>query len=500
MNIGTGTGTAANALLMGVATSATAIGTVANGGSIIAPVLVIGDGTLAHATLTVGAANGVVSTGTAAVTVGTLMVAANFAAAGVLNIGTGGTVTVNTFSSMGANGIIDFAGGLLVNNGGTMIVNNGDTIEGFGRFQGSVNTNGGTVIASGGLLELSNLSGAMQIASGATLEIDQASTGTGTVTYQPGSPETLILTNGFSATNALGLAALAAGDRIEFGTGVTATSASLSGTTLTVNVTGFTSSTIQFQNVSTAAGQPSTFFTGTDSGTGDTFVQLSCFAEGTRIGTPAGPRPVETLAVGDEVDTALSGPTRIRWLGRRHVDCAHHPRPETVFPVRVAAGAFGERLPDRVLFLSPEHAVYIDGVLIPIRRLINGTTIEQVPMNSVTYHHIELPHHDVLFAEGLSCESYLDAGNRANFENSSGAIRLFPDFAVPAPTAALIWEAYGCARLVLTGPALDAARAMLDARAAILARQVAQPPEWPATRPPLARSHVGALPDSRARA
>ncbi len=29
-----------------------------------------------------------------------------------------------------------------------------------------------------------------------------------------------------------------------------------------------------------------------------------------------------------------------------------------------------------------------------------------------SYYHVELPHHDVLLAQGLPAESYLDTGNR----------------------------------------------------------------------------------------
>ena len=52
---------------------------------------------------------------------------------------------------------------------------------------------------------------------------------------------------------------------------------------------------------------------------------------------------------------------------------------------------------------SPDHAVFIDGVLIPVRYLINGRTIVQEPADEVTYYHVELPRHDVIFAEGLPC-------------------------------------------------------------------------------------------------
>ena len=75
-----------------------------------------------------------------------------------------------------------------------------------------------------------------------------------------------------------------------------------------------------------------------------------------------------------------------------------------------ALAPFGDGLPRRDLWLSPDHAVFVDDVLIPIKRLINSTSIEQVPMDQITYYHVELEHHDVLLAEGLPAESYLDTG------------------------------------------------------------------------------------------
>jgi hypothetical protein len=121
----------------------------------------------------------------------------------------------------------------------------------------------------------------------------------------------------------------------------------------------------------------------------------------------------------------------------------------------VAAGAFGPGRPHADLFLSPDHAVYVEEVLIPVRHLINGSTIVQVPMERVTYYHVELPEHDVLLAEGMPAESYLDMRDGSNYANAPGPIRLDSDY------AARMWEAFGCARLIVTGPELASARALV---------------------------------------
>ena len=187
---------------------------------------------------------------------------------------------------------------------------------------------------------------------------------------------------------------------------------------------------------------------------------VSCFAAGTHILTASGEVPVEALREGCLVPTVLGGGLRrIKWIGHRRIDCRRHPKPRNVWPVRVCPNAFGPDMPHRDLWLSPDHAVFIDGLLIPIKHLINGTTIEQVPMDEVTYYHVELPEHDLLLAEGLLAESYLDTGDRSNFANGGGTIALYPDF------SARVWEGLGCAPLIVTGPELDAARRHVAGRA-----------------------------------
>jgi hypothetical protein len=113
------------------------------------------------------------------------------------------------------------------------------------------------------------------------------------------------------------------------------------------------------------------------------------------------------------------------------------------------------------LFLSPDHAVFANDVLIPVKHLINGTSVEQEPMDEVTYYHLELPQHDVVLAEGMPAESYLDTGDRSNFANGGGTLR---HFSAHPQYASGVWEAYGCARLVVTGPEVAAVRERLEER------------------------------------
>jgi hypothetical protein len=99
-------------------------------------------------------------------------------------------------------------------------------------------------------------------------------------------------------------------------------------------------------------------------------------------------------------------------------------------------------------------------VLIPVRYLVNGTTIRQEAVRQVTYHHVELSTHDVLFAEGLPAESYLDVDGHCSFDNGDGVTILYPDF------ASRMWEAEGCAPLAVTGTEFAAVKSLANKRAA----------------------------------
>ncbi len=230
--------------------------------------------------------------------------------------------------------------------------------------------------------------------------------------------------------------------------GGAATGLTLSGSQLTVANTGVT------LNVNTVL--PASDF-GFVTSNGNTYI-TACFAAGTRIAGVFGKVPVEALREGDQVRTASGRLATVRWMGHRRTNLRQHPRPHDVMPVRVRAGAFGERLPSRDLVLSPDHAVFMDGYLVPIRHLVNGQSIVQETRDTVTYWHVELERHDVVLAEDLPCESYLDTGNRAAFENAEGPTDLHPDFA-RQDAARRVWREQGCAP-ILVDPAEPALRAM----------------------------------------
>lgn len=203
---------------------------------------------------------------------------------------------------------------------------------------------------------------------------------------------------------------------------------------------------------------------------------IPCFVEGTRIMTRGGELPVEALRVGDLVLALGPGGVRyepIRWIGHRHVDLARHPDPEAARAIRIRAGAFGPGVPSRDLLVSPDHALFLDGVLVAAGLLVNGDTI--APAHGVRrfrYFHVELDRHAVLLAEGAAAESYLEDGNRMQFDNGAIVVALHPGFRPARPASG--GAAESCVPRLFDGPRLEALRARHGgdgARGGITARQ-----------------------------
>jgi len=155
---------------------------------------------------------------------------------------------------------------------------------------------------------------------------------------------------------------------------------------------------------------------------------IPCYLRGTHILTETGEVLVEDLKIGDIVVTQSGTPRPVRWIGSRNLDPTRHPAPDRVQPIRIRANAFGDGVPHRDLLLSPDHAVLRDGVLVPVRLLVNGASIvRETQGGAITYYHVELDRHDILLAENLQAESFLDTGNRGMFDNAGLPLTLHPD-------------------------------------------------------------------------
>src|SRR5581483_12260020 len=98
---------------------------------------------------------------------------------------------------------------------------------------------------------------------------------------------------------------------------------------------------------------------------------IACYVRGTLIDTAAGDVAVEDLKIGDKVATAAGVLRPVKWIGTRSYGGRFVMGRTDILPVRIKAGALDENVPRRDLWISPHHAMYLDGVLIEVRDLVN---------------------------------------------------------------------------------------------------------------------------------
>jgi hypothetical protein len=174
------------------------------------------------------------------------------------------------------------------------------------------------------------------------------------------------------------------------------------------------------------------------------------------------------LQAGDEVLTPEGEARPISWMGKRTVS-ARFADPLTCWPIRIRAGALADNVPSRDLLVSPDHAMFVDGVLIHAGALVNGSSIarEQRVPSSFCYYHVEVEDHALILAEGAPTETFIDNVDRMSFDNWNEHEALFP---MGKPMAELPYPRAKAQRqvpsAVKTRLALRAAKITADERAA----------------------------------
>ncbi len=163
-----------------------------------------------------------------------------------------------------------------------------------------------------------------------------------------------------------------------------------------------------------------------------------CFTPDTRLSTPGGARAIHDLRPGDLILTRDNGPQPVLWTGHRRMSGARLYAMPHLRPIRFRAGALGIGRPEDDLLVSPQHRMLIKGaaaqalfntpeVLVAAEDLINDATIMvDHALREVTYVHILLESHNIVWANGLETESFhpsntaldtVEAGQRAGLLN-----------------------------------------------------------------------------------
>lgn len=136
---------------------------------------------------------------------------------------------------------------------------------------------------------------------------------------------------------------------------------------------------------------------------------VACFTAGTLIETADGDVAVEDLCEGMMLKTYDGTFRPIRAMLNSTVDGSGD-----LAPVHIRAGALGNA---RAMSVSPAHRMLIDDwraellfgqdeILISAVNLMQGDLIYRAPQARITYYHIVMEAHEVIFAEGIPTESF----------------------------------------------------------------------------------------------
>ncbi|MBS1016332.1 Hint domain-containing protein [Acetobacter persici] len=244
--------------------------------------------------------------------------------------------------------------------------------------------------------------------------------------------------NFLSALSASGGSVLATGVTVDLGAHMTfasGLSGQIENNTLVLTSGGVAVESFALGNLPPNAGGETPLLKEVTSGF-QTYYELDdgtpCYCPGTLIATTRGEVAVEDLKIGDRVVTASGKRRPIRWIGNRAYSGRFAATNPDVLPILFRAGslgvgASGEALPRRDLRVSPLHAMYLEGVLVPAQALVNGTSIVRLTqVDHVAYFHVELKTHDILLAEGAPAESFVDDDSRGMFHNAHEYAERYP--------------------------------------------------------------------------
>ncbi len=411
-------------------------------------------------------------------------------AGGFISGTAGGTLISGVIQSGGSAVMSSFDSATVISAGGSetlMGSGSGDVVGGSQLISGPLDVVNSETVLSGGLVNISTtsavtsgdviMSGGTIIdngrnyvdnltISGGTLVLDSAkATASGTITFAGSSGLIDVavapsLTSSSFSLNSATIIGFTAGDVVEAGF-INYTGASLTSSTAAGN-TSVTISSTSASETFVISGTLSAGFALVNEGGFAAATANPCYCAGTRILGIEGEIAVEDIEVGDELVTVREGgplSAKVIWTGLRHLDLARRPDADALYPVRILAGAIAPGLPERDLRVSPNHGIYLDGRLFEAQALVNDSTIyRETTTRFVTYHHVELEAHDIIVAEGLPAESYLDTGNRNAFEGEE-SLALYPAFGAPAGAAT-------CVPVVREGARLAAVKARLSRRKA----------------------------------
>lgn len=182
---------------------------------------------------------------------------------------------------------------------------------------------------------------------------------------------------------------------------------------------------------------------------------VMCFAPDVRLRGMRGDIIAGALAAGDILLTRDNGLREVLWVGRREISPARLYAEPELRPIRLPQNLFGQGQPHPDLLVSPDHRILIqtpqaralwgeDEVLLRAADLVGpqGARVDHSP-RGVTYIHILMAQHEVVYANGIAVDSFLP----------DPAQSLPPDMTPVLPDTAMPWHSPPARRLLTAAEA-----------------------------------------------
>ncbi|MGF1275728.1 Hint domain-containing protein [Acetobacter pasteurianus] len=305
---------------------------------------------------------------------------------------------------------------------GALNITNGSNVS---SYDGGLSYSGPITVTSSTFTPNFEYDGTLTLNNGATATFGNGTWPKGTVVFGTGNNTVVLPTDGKAA--GISITGLKEGDRLGVN-GQDVATATLSASNVSLTTTS--GQTVQPKSVTydssykDAPTQGETQTITIDSGQG-----VICFLAGSMIATPNGVVAVENIRRGDEVLTFVNGVTHVRpvvWAGMAQAT-VNPALPDDMagYPVRILADAIAPGVPYQDLLVTAEHGIFANGMLVPARMLVNGSSIFfDRSITEYAYYHVETAEHSIIMANGMLTESYLDTGNRRNFVSDGNVVTI----------------------------------------------------------------------------
>lgn len=165
-----------------------------------------------------------------------------------------------------------------------------------------------------------------------------------------------------------------------------------------------------------------------------------CFASGTLIETSRGLTPVESIQMGEMLQTLDNGMQPVIWNGLTRFN-----RPALVANPMLLPVAIGTANGHRPLKLTRQHRLLDGRGFFVVAKSLPGLRGSRARLawgiRKISYHHLLLPKHDIIFANGIAAESFYPGPQAVSSLKETARSKLFG--ILPGLATQSVEDAYG---------------------------------------------------------